>query len=513
MRHRWMKAIGIGTVMGLMGSACSAEEAGLNDGGGDQGEEVSSLTMVHPGETVLGFSPLTQTDAVSLGIMTYFYEGLVSRDPETNAIIPELAESWETPDEETWIFDLREDVKFHDGTDFTAESVVYVYDKVENDPESVRTSLFDSIEDVNAIDDHTLEITTDGPFGTLLDVVARSNLYIYSPSADENGDIGSEPVGTGPFELEQWNEGDSFEASAFPDYWREKPVVDSLVVREISDSNTALSLLETGEADIVTNVPHEQADRVEGMNGVTMEQTEGTAVNYLALNTEKEPMSDIDFRRAVSMAVDRDAYIEHIGGFGKRTDSYAGTKTFAYDEAADDQGIEYDPEGAQEILEENGWDGTELELMSTNADETRDRAVFLQNSLEQVGLDIELEMLDSATFLERYTGEDIELALGSWTSGGNSMLFDNFHSSNIDVSNVARFSDSEVDELLEQSNVTLDDQERERILQEANLVAMEKAPWVVLNHSIINSGIREEAVDSVTFTSTPTNVYIRRNND
>lgn len=93
------------------------------------------------------------------------------------------------------------------------------------------------------------------------------------------------------------------------------------------------------------------------------------------------------------------------------------------------------------------------------------------------------------------------------------MLFDNFHSSNIDVSNVARFSDSEVDELLEQSNVTLDDQERERILQEANLVAMEKAPWVVLNHSIINSGIREEAVDSVTFTSTPTNVYIRRNND
>lgn len=508
--RRGMQFVAMTAIFGFILSGCSAEKVG-SEGAADK--KIDSLTVIHPGNKTLGLSPLLRTDVASLGAMDYLYERLVNRDPETNEIIPELAKSWETSDDETWVFHLQEGVKFHDGTDFNADSVVYVFEKLANDPDSVRPSLLDPVKDITAVDEHTVEFKTDGPYGPFLDVVARDNLGIYSPKADKNGDINSAPVGTGPYKLDEWNDGESVKASVFDEYWRGKPVVETVELREVSDPNTALSLLEKGEADVITGVPYQQAERVENMPNAVIDEVQGTGVAYLSMNTEHAPMNDLEFRRAVNMAVDRDGYIEHLGGFAKRSDSYAASRTFGYDEADDDKGVSYDPDKAKKIIKDNGWDGTELELMTTNEKETKDRAIFLQSELDKAGLDVDLEMLDLATFLERSIKENTDLTLNSWTSSGNSILYDTLHSENIDVSNYARFSDEEVDSLISKSNSTVDEQERKKYLHEANLAAMKKAPWVVLNHSTMTSGISKDVVESVTISPSGGVDVVRRDDD
>lgn len=501
---KFIKPLSGVAVFTLVLVGCSAEDLD-NGGGGENGDvdavTMDSLTVVNPGGTVDDLTPYATSTLTSNQPMKEMYEGLVHRDPVSFEIEPLLAEDWELIDETTWHFYLREGVTFHDGTDFNADAVVYTYDQVENNPNAVNPALVAPFDEVTAIDEHTVEITTNEPYGPMLDLLARTQLRIVSPEADQSGDLNDHPVGTGPYEFVEWVQGDYLDMTAYDDYWGSPPVIENVTRREVPDVNTALSLIETGEVDVVLAVPDSQAGRVEGMGGVELDTTDGTGVRYMTMNMDREPQNDILFREAVSMAIDRDAYIDHIGGLGQRTDSYAGAQTFGYFEEADDQGVDYDPDAAREIIEDNGWDGTELTLMSANDERSQDMATIIEGSLSEVGLNVDIQLLDQATFFERGQEGEADLTLNGWTSGGNSMLKDVLYSSNIGVSNYARYDDADFDALIDEAERTVDEDAAEEILHEANLYAMADMPWVVMRHDINVTAISDEAAESVVITT------------
>lgn len=472
-----------------------------NSGAGGQGADGDQLTIVKASDQVAGLSPVINGDLGSLQAMAKVYEPLYTRDPKTNELEPALAEDYDTPDSKTWIFHLRKGVKFHDGTDFNADAVKYTYDQDKNNKKAVRPSLFDPIEKITAVDDYTVKIETTEAYAPLLDVVARSNLFIISPSADKQQDINQQPVGTGPYELDEWKKGDHLSFTSFDDYWGQPRSIKTLTLREVPDMNTAISLLETDEADLLTNIPSAQWQRVNSIQGVQTGKTASTGVSYLAMNTEEAPMNDINFRKAISHAINRDGYIDHIHDLGVRSDSYAGSQTFGYTESSDDKGFVYDEDIAKSLISENGWDGTDLTLLSSNEADMKDMVTYVQDALKKVGIDVSTKVVDHATFVDRNAEPGNELTMNSWTSSGNSILYDTLHSSGIGTTNVARFDNSKVDKLLSTANATIDDSKRSELLEQANLEAMDQAPWVVMKHDVITSAISDDHVDDVVIRS------------
>jgi peptide/nickel transport system substrate-binding protein len=154
----------------------------------------------------VGLSSVLTNDQVSSVANRHIYENLVRRNPETLELEPWLAESWETPDENTWIFNLRAGVTFHDGTPFDAQAVKHTFDRIK-DPEtgSPRASLLAPVETIEVVDDLTLRMTTAQPYGAFLAALAHINASIESPTAVEQyGDLMRNPVCTGPFRFDDW---------------------------------------------------------------------------------------------------------------------------------------------------------------------------------------------------------------------------------------------------------------------------------------------------------------------
>lgn len=482
-------------VGGFVLAGCSAADLETGD---SESEGMASFVRVEASGQIAGLAPYANNASASINVMKAIYEGLVARNIETNEIEPLLATSWENTDDLTWVFHLQDGVTFHDGTPFNADAVVYSFDQVENNPRASRSSIMEPIAEVTALDELTVQITTDEPYGPMLDMLSRPQMRIVSPEADQNSDLNAHGVGTGPHEFAEWAQGDRLTLEAYDDYWRGTSLVDEYIIREVSDYNTALSMMQSGEAHYVSKIPEQQAGRVDSMSGVALFTTEGTGVRYLGMNMDREPMNDIEFRRAVSMAIDRDAYIEHIGGLGKRTDSYAGTGTFGYDPAADDQGVAYDPEGAREIIEENGWEGQTIELVASNGENSVDMATLIQAALVEVGLDADIQLYEGATALERARAGEHDMYIAGYTSDGNSMLFDTLHSLSIgDGSNMAQFSNADFDAMIDEANATVDEEQRAELLGEANLFAMEQMPWVVMRHDKNVVAMSDEAAEVI----------------
>ena len=182
------------------------------------------------------------------------FEGL-TRYADDGSIRPALAESWEiAPDGLSWVFHLRPGVTFHDGIPFTAEDVVFSFDRaMAEGSTNAQKQLFAGINEVTAIDDVTVEIGVDQPKGSLLTNLAWGDAVIVSPaSADSNA---TKPVGTGPFKFSQWVQGDRVELVRNPDYWGEPAKLDKVTFKFISDPTAAFSAMMAGDIDAFPNYP------------------------------------------------------------------------------------------------------------------------------------------------------------------------------------------------------------------------------------------------------------------
>lgn len=479
----------------LILSACSGStipEGEETSGAGDAPASDGANEVVYASTSdAVGLSPTMTNDSVSSNVMTQIYENLFERNPETMELEPKLAESYENPDDLTWVIKLKEGIKFQDGTDFNAEAVKYSFDKL-RDPATAapRASLLEPVNTVTAIDETTVEIKTKYPYGPLLAALSHSNAAIISPTADEKQDLMQNPVGTGPFKFVSWNQGDEIVLEKNPDYWNGEVALDQVKFKVVPEISTAISMLQTGEVNFLDALPPEQISRIEGLENVEVTKQEGTPVYYLTFNHSRERNQNPDFRKAVASAVDRDAFVEKLNGLGVRSDSILGPKVFGYTEEADNAGTPYDPELAKQLVQENGFGNEPIKLLAANRDNFILMAEIVQSQLTEAGFKVEIETMEWATFLDTARGGEYDMTFLSWsnvTSDGSEMFYPNFHSDNVGNSNRAQYSNPEFDKLVEASRTTIVPEEREKFLAEANQFMLDDNAAIVMYHGVVTS--------------------------
>ena len=322
---------------------------------------------------------------------------------------PGLATDWGMVDDETWEFTLREGATFHDGTALTAETAL----------PSLRRAFESSslaavpVESIEATDERMITMRTDGPFSPLPAHCTRGETCPVSPAAiTDDGSI-DEPIGTGPYRFESWEQGTSITATAYPDYHGGRARIGKLVYEGVHDDQTRRLKLQNDELDMARLLPNETVDSLRSRGDLTAHTYEIPRARYLVFDVDSSPFADRRVRRAVMHAIDRDAIVDSllnglgsaaVGPFPSSVTDWA---------AADLEPYAFDPERARTLLAAAGWESDgegrsrDGESLSVTLWTYSSRpllptiAQVLQTRLRAVGFDVEVETMESATIKEQ----------------------------------------------------------------------------------------------------------------
>ncbi|QHQ36373.1 ABC transporter substrate-binding protein [Algicella marina] len=354
--------------------------------------------------------------AIDEVVYANIYEGLTRFGPD-GSVLPALAESWEISDDGlSYTFTLRSGVTFHDGAAFTADDVAFSLDRARaEDSTNAQKALFAAIDDVNVIDDTTVEITLLDPDGALLFNLAWGDAIIIDDSDVET--IQQNPIGTGPFKFDNWYQGDRIEISAYPDYWGEPAKLTQATFKFISDPTAAFAALMAGDIDAFPvfpapeNLPQFEADP---RFSVIVGSTEGETI--LAMNNQNGPLADVKVREAIAHAIDRQAIIDGaMFGYGTPIGTHFAPHHPAYIDLTDLS--EYDPEKSKALLAEAGYpDGFSTTLKLPPPSYARRGGEIVASQLRAVGIETEITNLEWAQWLEEvFRGKDFGLTIVSHT--------------------------------------------------------------------------------------------------
>ena len=256
------------------------------------------------------------SDVYSANVIRQIYSNLVQVN-EKIEIVPDLAESWENPDDVTWVFHLRKGVKFHNGEPFTAADVKYTFGRL-LDPKTASPGAthLKEVVSMEAVDDHTIRIVTRRPFAPMLMSLTRYETAILNQKAVEAAgvDYGSKAaVGTGPFKFESWSRGDKVVLVRNDDYFGGPAGVEKLVYRGIPEDATRLVELESGGIDLIPgNFPYQEFANIEKDSNYATYRVPAMSTLYMGLNTEVKPFGDVRVRKAMNYAVDKQAIIDAV---------------------------------------------------------------------------------------------------------------------------------------------------------------------------------------------------------
>ena len=409
------------------------------------------------------------------------YNKLFRLDVDTLEPVPDLCESYENIDELTWRFKLKEGVKFHDGTELTAEDVKASLEYARTFTASDKYTKFWNT--VEVIDPLTIEIKTHTPYALILnDLAQNGNTILSKKLIDEGNDFGLNPVGTGPYKFVEWVLGDKVIFTKNENYFDQnhQPQITELVWRIIPEGTSRTIALEAGEVDMIIDVDTNDIARMDENEDIEVLSVPGTRMAFFGLNNEAAPFDNIDFRRAIMAAIDREAVMMvAVNGQGSVTTS-PNPQTFR---GANETGtIGYDVEAAKQYLAASGIDPTTVTFSCmTYTDETRRTAEVIQGMLQEIGLHMEIESLDFAAWLERLLAGDFEASVGGYTASDLlTYMKGMWHSISIGASNLVRLNDPEIDAMIEQAEKTLDADARTELLSQICTKINEKALMVSL---------------------------------
>jgi peptide/nickel transport system substrate-binding protein len=441
----------------------------------------SGQLQIGKAQEAVGLDPALVTAASSFQIIFPVYEQLVAFDAE-NQPQPELATEWENPDDTTFIFHLREDVTFHDGTPLTAAAVKHSFERIlDPDLASPWLSQLEPIESIEVVDDLTVQLNLSQAYGPLLATLGQPYAAIV-PESD--ADLQTTMIGTGPFRLEAYTQDVETVMAANPDYWDAgAPLLAGLTYRILPDEAARLAAVRTGEINLTTlanPAAVSLASREEGVQVVTQETTD---YYLLGFNTRQAPLDDVRVRQAISLSVDRQALLDAVFfGEGRVTGPIVPTLG---DWATPVEELPFstpDPARAAELLAEAGLEGGfELSIMASPLyPEFINIALVLQSQLQAAGITVVLDQVEWGTFIERWRERDF-VSFVSFNGSGNDPDRALFPAFSTDGSvNAFQFSDPAIDELLAEGRATFDTERRREIYREVEQFLAEAAPALFL---------------------------------
>lgn len=464
-------------------------EADDDDTGG--GAEGGTLTVILSESDLPTMDPHMHN--LRTGIISFYHthDNLGVRNKETNLIEPWLAESWENIEPTVWEMKLREGVTFHNGDPFTAETVKWNWERI-TDPEQASPQVGNhvAIAGVEVIDEYTVHVTTTEPYPIFTERLQNFQM-IPEQLAQAEGDayLAENPVGTGPYMLEEWRKGQEIILTRNDDYWNPdvNAAYERVVLRIVPGLPTQLAELLAGNADIIRVVPFDQMATVENSGIATPVVQPILRVGMVRLDamgrSGPSPFEDVLVRNAANHAVDIQGYIDALQPGGDRAPALLNPRHFGFDPTVEPH--EYDPDLARELLAEAGYpDGIDVTWLKgpssmPNQDQV-DQA--MQRDLEAVGIRAEFEVLsDGNVFTTRHNegnaGDMMNYNWGSYSVfDADGIYWDMLHSSSI----FTYYNNDELDALLEDGRGSLDPDERMQIYADAQRIVREEAPMIFM---------------------------------
>ena len=344
------------------------------------------------------------------------FEGL-TRFLADGSIAPALAESWSISDDGLiYTFALRSGVTFHDGTTLTAEDAKFSLDRARaEDSTNAQKALFAGISDVTAVDDTTLQVTLSAPNGGFLRNMAWGDAVIVAPESIEAA--ATAPVGTGPFKLARWVQGDRIELEQNPDYWGDAPALEAATFKFISDPTAAFAAMMAGDIDAFPGYPAPETlaqFEADPRFKLLIGSTEGETI--LSTNNKSEALSDVKVRQAIAHAINRQEIIDGaMFGYGTPIGTHFAPHNPDYVDLTGQSA--YDPEKSKALLAEAGYEGgLTLTLKLPPPSYARRGGEIIANQLRAVGIETEVSNLEWAQWLEQvFKGKDYDLTIVSHT--------------------------------------------------------------------------------------------------
>lgn len=430
--------------------------------------------------------PGLSTDLYSQQVYSHVLEGLLQLDPD-GVPRPALAESW-TPsaDGRVWTFRLRQNVKFHDGTDFTADDVKFTIDRILNpETRSPQRGLLSQITAVDAVDRHTVRITTRAAFTPILTNLATAAYMLPRAYHTRVGrDFARRPVGTGPYKWVEWVADERIVLEANPDYYAGRPSMDRVQFRFIPEASVRLAELESGGTDLIAGVPAQDLRRLNVSLLVDLHTVIGTNYRLVAFNTSVKPYDDLRVRQAIAHALDRQKIVDVVWpGRGVVAEGPIPPTSWAYDERF--KGLGFNLNRAKQLMAEAGHaSGFEMNYLMTAGEEAQREVALLIDQLKAINVTVKVTAVEFPTLLDRLLKTTYDTLRVGWTVNPepDALLYSPFHSSAIGGFNFTKYKNARVDELLDRGRTVTNQNDRVRIYREAQRLIVQDAPMAFLFH-------------------------------
>ena len=480
-----------GALSACGGKTSSApESAGTTAAGGSEsvapaagGESARDTLRVALTSEPPNLSTCDHDSLISVGMNMLTFNGLVRIDNASLKPELDLASDYKVENDVDWIFTLKQGVKFHNGDDFTAADVVATLEYAKSLPAT--TTYTSNMKSIEAVDDFTVKITTNEPYaGLLYDLGYHFNWILPKGLIESGNDFNENPIGTGPYKLVEWVSGDHLTFEAFDDYFdaERKAKIKNLEFTIIPEGVTRALALETGEVDFVWETNGADAASLLNNPDVKVEQVDSVDNVILFLNNDVAPFDDVNLRRAIACAINRQDIIDGaLSGYG--VVNYSDIAQGLWGSTTKDQ-LEYNVDKAKEYLAAWGGDPASVNLSILVTNETRVAvATIIQSNLAELGINVKVESMDTATYFEKWSSGDYTGLIASW-SPSNALTYVQRYVTDRRVQYAGSYNNPEMNKLILDAQSTLDDDARMEKIENIVSIVNQDSPQISLFQSV-----------------------------
>jgi dipeptide transport system substrate-binding protein len=493
---------------------------------------VAAKTLVYCSEgSPENFYPGVNTTGTSFDVTEQIYDNLVHFERGGTKVEPSLAESWTiSKDGLEYTFKLRKGVKFQSNKnfkpsrDFNADDVLFMFERQwkENDPYYRVTSpnhayfgdmgMPKLLKSVDKVDEYTVKIVLNQPEAPFLANLAMQFAGIQSKEyaiamlkAGTPEKIDQDPLGTGAYQVVQYQKDSIIRFKANPQYWAGKAKIDDLIFSITPDASVRWAKLQKGECHVMPYPNPADLDAIRKDPNVTVMEQPGLNIGYLAYNTTKKPFDDVRVRKAINMAIDKKAIVSAVYlSTGVAAVNPIPPGQWSYNKALKDDA--YNPTEAKKLLAAAGYPNgftTDLWAMPVQRPynpNAKRIAELMQADLAKVGVTAEIKSFEWGEYRKRMQMGEHQMGMLGWT--GDNGDPDNFlntllgcSSAKQNGSNVAKFCYQPFEDLVQKAKVVSNPAERTKLYEKAQVIFKEQAPWFTIAHAVQLKPVRKEVVD------------------
>ncbi len=493
---------------------------------------VAAKTLVYCSEgSPENFYPGINTTGTSFDANEQIYSNIVKFERGGTAVEPGLAEKWTVSKDGTeYTFHLRKGVKWHSNKNFTpsremnADDILFMFERQwkENDPYFKVTSSNHAyfgdmgmpklLKSVDKVDDYTVKVTLNRPEAPFLSNLAMQFAGVQSKEyaiamlkAGTPEKIDQEPIGTGAFQLVQYQKDAIIRYKAFPQYWAGKAKIDDLIFSITPDASVRWAKLQKGECHVMPYPNPADLDAIRKDANVTVLEQPGLNVGYLAYNTTKKPFDDVRVRKAINMSIDKKAIVSAVYlSTGVPATNPIPPTQWSYNKSIKDDA--FNPEEAKKLLAAAGYPNgfsTDLWAMPVQRPynpNAKRIAELMQADLAKVGVKAEIKSFEWGEYRKRMQAGEHQMGMLGWT--GDNGDPDNFlhtllgcDSAKGGGSNVAKFCFKPFDDLVVKAKTVTNPAERTKLYEKAQVIFKEQAPWFTIAHAVQLKPVRKEVID------------------